>query len=184
MAVRLRRAVGLSGRRHVPHPVQGDVLTPLQTFTMLSGSRLGASFIVLLTGFLYAVRNRGRNRTNRSAWDVLALSLTAIVYCPGCCSGTGLFAAAARRDQLARVGAICSGWSTTSGDRWRRSSRAWFPTTCGCCCRRGSACCSCRSSCSITCSRRSRRPPSTTDDAPWLRRSRGRCSCWAAWSRR
>ena len=29
-------------------------LTKLQTFTMLSGSRLGASFIVLLTGFLYA----------------------------------------------------------------------------------------------------------------------------------
>ena len=33
-------------------------LTKLQTFTMLSGSRLGASFIVLLTGFLYAARNR------------------------------------------------------------------------------------------------------------------------------
>ena len=29
-------------------------LTKLQTFTMLSGSRLGASFIVLLTGLIYA----------------------------------------------------------------------------------------------------------------------------------
>src|SRR5437660_10836640 len=36
----------------------------LQTFTMLSGSRLGASFIVLLTGFPCPVRNpqAGRER--------------------------------------------------------------------------------------------------------------------------
>src|SRR5687767_7661772 len=32
----------------------------LQTFTMLTGSRLGASFIVLLVGFLYAIRSRNR----------------------------------------------------------------------------------------------------------------------------
>ena len=62
---------------------KGDLLTPLQTFTMLSGSRLGASFIVLLTGFLYAVRNRGHNRHESIGMGVLALSLTAIVYLPG-----------------------------------------------------------------------------------------------------
>jgi len=33
-------------------------LTVLQTFTMLAGSRLGASFIVLVTGLLYAVRGK------------------------------------------------------------------------------------------------------------------------------
>jgi sodium-dependent phosphate cotransporter len=61
----------------------GGAATQLQTFTMLSGSRLGASFVVLLVGFLYAVRNRGRNRGESIGMGVLALSLTAIVYLPG-----------------------------------------------------------------------------------------------------
>ena len=37
-------------------------LSKLQAFTMLSGSRLGASFIVLLTGFLYAMKHKDRPR--------------------------------------------------------------------------------------------------------------------------
>ncbi len=61
----------------------GHAMTELQTFTMLSGSRLGASFVVLLVGFLYAVRNRGHNRSESIGMGVLALSLTAIVYLPG-----------------------------------------------------------------------------------------------------
>ncbi|MFM7718968.1 MAG: hypothetical protein ACKO8G_05705 [Actinomycetota bacterium] len=61
----------------------GGALTRLQTFTMLSGSRLGASFIVLLVGFLYAVRNRDGDRRESIGMGVLALSLTAIVYLPG-----------------------------------------------------------------------------------------------------
>src|SRR4249920_4053905 len=61
----------------------GGATTELQTFTMLSGSRLGASFVVLLVGFLYAVRNRGRNRGESIGMGVLALSLTAVVYVPG-----------------------------------------------------------------------------------------------------
>jgi solute carrier family 34 (sodium-dependent phosphate cotransporter) len=59
-------------------------LTKLQTFTMLSGSRLGASFIVLLTGFLYALRNRNdRNRTEPIGMGIQALTMTALVYIPG-----------------------------------------------------------------------------------------------------
>lgn len=61
----------------------GGATTQLQTFSMLSGSRLGASFVVLLVGFLYALRNRGRNRGESIGMGVLALSLTAIVYLPG-----------------------------------------------------------------------------------------------------
>ncbi|HZD17714.1 MAG TPA: hypothetical protein VE669_06205 [Actinomycetota bacterium] len=61
----------------------GGVSTQLQTFTMLSGSRLGAAFVVLLVGFLYAVRNRGRNRGESIGMGVLALGLTAVVYLPG-----------------------------------------------------------------------------------------------------
>ena len=35
-------------------------ISKFQAFTMLSGSRLGASFIVLLTGFLYATKHKDR----------------------------------------------------------------------------------------------------------------------------
>jgi sodium-dependent phosphate cotransporter len=55
-------------------------LDELQAFTMLSGSRLGASFIVLLVGFLYAMKSR--NRRESTGMGVLALSLTAVVYLP------------------------------------------------------------------------------------------------------
>ncbi len=61
----------------------GGAITTLQTLTMLSGSRLGASFIVLLVGFLYAVRNRGANRQESVGMGILALTLTAIAYLPG-----------------------------------------------------------------------------------------------------
>ena len=56
-------------------------LNQLQTFTMLTGSRLGASFIVLLVGFLYAMRSS--NRRESIGMGVLALSMTAVVYVPG-----------------------------------------------------------------------------------------------------
>jgi sodium-dependent phosphate cotransporter len=71
----------------------GGGTTELQTFTMLSGSRLGASFVVLLVGFLYALRNRGRNRRESIGMGVLALSLTAIVYVPGMLIGYGILKA-------------------------------------------------------------------------------------------
>ncbi|HEX9123273.1 MAG TPA: hypothetical protein VF984_07930 [Actinomycetota bacterium] len=61
----------------------GGALTKLQTFTMLSGSRLGASFVVLLVGFLYALRNPARSRDESVGMGILALSLTAVVYLPG-----------------------------------------------------------------------------------------------------
>jgi hypothetical protein len=68
----------------------GGAITELQTFTMLSGSRLGASFVVLLVGFLYAVRNRGASRQESVGMGILALSLTAITYLPGMVLGYGL----------------------------------------------------------------------------------------------
>jgi sodium-dependent phosphate cotransporter len=63
-------------------------ITELQTFTMLSGSRLGASFIVLLVGFIYAVRSS--NRRESLGMGVLALSMTAVVYVPGMLLGYGI----------------------------------------------------------------------------------------------
>jgi sodium-dependent phosphate cotransporter len=65
-----------------------DAITPLQTFTMLTGSRLGAAFIVLLVGFLYAIRSKNRNES--LGMGVLALSMTALVYIPGMFLGYGI----------------------------------------------------------------------------------------------
>jgi solute carrier family 34 (sodium-dependent phosphate cotransporter) len=66
-------------------------MNELQTFTMLTGSRLGAAFIVLLVGFLYAVRSR--NRRQSVGMGVLALSMTAIVYIPGMLVGYAILKA-------------------------------------------------------------------------------------------
>ena len=63
-------------------------ITELQTFTMISGSRLGASFIVLLVGFLYAVRNR--NRQESLGMGVLAMSMSTLLYIPGMLLGYGI----------------------------------------------------------------------------------------------
>jgi solute carrier family 34 (sodium-dependent phosphate cotransporter) len=69
----------------------GGALSRLQTFTMLSGSRLGASFIVLLVGFIYSLNSKERRES--IGMGVLALSLTAVVYVPGMFLGYGLLKA-------------------------------------------------------------------------------------------
>ncbi|HJP67038.1 MAG TPA: hypothetical protein VKA30_12130 [Actinomycetota bacterium] len=63
-------------------------LNEMQAFTMLTGSRLGASFIVLLVGFLYSIKSKDRRES--TGMGVLALSLTAAVYLPGMLLGYGL----------------------------------------------------------------------------------------------
>jgi solute carrier family 34 (sodium-dependent phosphate cotransporter) len=81
-------------------------LTKLQAFTMLSGSRLGASFIVLLTGFLYSMKHTkatiasgagdGSSNGSRSASigiGIQAMTMTAIVYLPGMLIGYALIRA-------------------------------------------------------------------------------------------
>lgn len=57
-------------------------ISKLQTLTMLSGSRLGASFIVLVTGFMYASRNKQR-RSEGLGIGIQAMTMTAITYIPG-----------------------------------------------------------------------------------------------------
>ena len=57
------------------------VLSDSQTYFMISGGRLGASFIVLFVGFLYYVR--GRREPDGLYIGVVALITTAIVYTAG-----------------------------------------------------------------------------------------------------
>jgi Na+/phosphate symporter len=62
------------------------VIDQLGAFTMITGSRLGASFIVLFIGFVYVVR--GRNRATSLSMGLLSLSVTGTTYLIGL--GVGL----------------------------------------------------------------------------------------------
>jgi len=57
----------------------------LQTLTMITGSRLGASFIVLFVGFIYHLR--GHRRAASVSIGVLALLTTAAIYLPALALG-------------------------------------------------------------------------------------------------
>lgn len=61
------------------------VITDVQTFSMITGSRLGASFIVLFVGFLYYLR--GHKRGASIAIGVLCLVVTASIYLPAMAIG-------------------------------------------------------------------------------------------------
>jgi hypothetical protein len=62
-----------------------QVITDVQTFSMITGSRLGASFIVLFVGFLYYLR--GHKRGASIAIGVLCLVVTATIYLPAMAIG-------------------------------------------------------------------------------------------------
>jgi solute carrier family 34 (sodium-dependent phosphate cotransporter) len=65
-------------------------ITPIEGFTMLTGSRLGAAFVVLLVAVLYAMRGGAGERLKPVSTAVIALTTTAIVYIPGAIIGYGL----------------------------------------------------------------------------------------------
>ena len=56
------------------------VVDELGAFAMITGSRLGASFIVLFIGFLYVLR--GRDRATSLSMGLLSLIVTATTYLP------------------------------------------------------------------------------------------------------
>lgn len=70
------------------------VITQLETFTMITGSRMGASFIVLFIGFIYVLR--GRNRATSLSMGLTSLTVTWTTYLAGLVIGviilqTGMF---------------------------------------------------------------------------------------------
>lgn len=65
-----------------------ETIDVLQAFTMITGSRLGASFIVLFVGFLYHLR--GHERGASVSIGVLALLTTAAIYLPAMALGYAL----------------------------------------------------------------------------------------------
>ncbi len=54
------------------------VIDQVSAFTMITGSRLGASFIVLFIGFIYVLR--GRNRASSLSMGLLSLTVTGTTY--------------------------------------------------------------------------------------------------------
>jgi hypothetical protein len=59
----------------------GRAISPVEALGMINGSRLGASFIVLVTGFLYYLRGGARGRGVISM-GILSMLTTATVYLP------------------------------------------------------------------------------------------------------
>jgi Na+/phosphate symporter len=64
------------------------VVDELGAFGMITGSRLGASFIVLLIGFLYVLR--GRDRATSLSMGLLSLTVTGTTYLPGLFLGAAI----------------------------------------------------------------------------------------------
>lgn len=70
--------------------VEAGSITEIQGFTMLTGSRLGAAFVVLVVAVIYALRGGAGERKAPVATAVIALSTTALVYVPGALIGLAL----------------------------------------------------------------------------------------------
>ena len=62
-----------------------DIIDRLGAFAMITGSRLGASFIVLFIGFIYVLR--GRSRASSLGMGLLALIVTGTTYLAGLVAG-------------------------------------------------------------------------------------------------
>lgn len=68
--------------------LDGGAIDRTQAFTMLTGSRLGAAFVVLVVGVAYSLRHKGQgSRRAPVSIGVLSLLMTAVVYVPGAAVG-------------------------------------------------------------------------------------------------
>jgi solute carrier family 34 (sodium-dependent phosphate cotransporter) len=70
--------------------VAGGGLSELQGFTMLTGSRLGAAFVVLVTAVIFAFRAPDGERRAPITTAMFALFATALVYIPAAFIGAAL----------------------------------------------------------------------------------------------
>lgn len=67
--------------------LDGGAIDRDQAFTMLTGSRLGAAFVVVVVGVIYALRRPGSNRRAPVSIGVLSLVMTTVTYVPGAVLG-------------------------------------------------------------------------------------------------
>lgn len=67
--------------------VAAGSISESQGFTMLTGSRLGAAFVVLVTAVIFALRSEKGEKMKPVSTAVMALSTTAIIYIPSALIG-------------------------------------------------------------------------------------------------
>src|SRR5262245_14783512 len=71
--------------------LDGGALDRTEAFTMLTGSRLGAAFVVLVVGIIYALRGTGSaGKRAPISIGILSLTMTLITYVPGAIIGFAL----------------------------------------------------------------------------------------------
>ena len=72
--------------------LDGGVIDRNESFAMLTGSRLGAAFVVLVVGGVYAIRHRGQTGGHRAPLSIgiLSLLMTMVAYLPGAAIGFAL----------------------------------------------------------------------------------------------
>ena len=80
------------------------VVDKLGAFAMITGSRLGASFIVLLLGFLYVLR--GRDRATSLSMGLLSLTVTGTIHALGLPLGIAMLQAGTLDAVQLRSGAL------------------------------------------------------------------------------
>jgi Na+/phosphate symporter len=68
--------------------LDAGIISAVQTFTMIIGSRMGASFIILFIGFIYVLR--GRNRTTSLSMGLLSFTVTGTLQVGSLLIGTAL----------------------------------------------------------------------------------------------
>lgn len=83
-----------------------NVVDKLGAFAMITGSRLGASFIVLFIGFIYVLR--GRNRATSLGMGLLSLSVTGTTNVVGLAIGAGLLKTGALDRMQLKSGVLLS----------------------------------------------------------------------------
>ncbi len=66
--------------------LDAGIITAVQTFTMIVGSRMGASFIILFIGFIYVLR--GRNRSTSLSMGLLSFTVTGTLQAGSLIIGT------------------------------------------------------------------------------------------------
>ncbi|MGH2808362.1 MAG: hypothetical protein ACRDKT_13925 [Actinomycetota bacterium] len=62
--------------------VAANSVSEIEGFTMLTGSRLGAAFVVLVVAVVYALRGGAGERFKPVSTAIMALSTTAVIYIP------------------------------------------------------------------------------------------------------
>ena len=68
--------------------LDGGAIDRTEAFTMLTGSRLGAAFVVLVVGVIYAARGTGgAGRRAPISIGILSLGMTMVAYVPGAVLG-------------------------------------------------------------------------------------------------